>query len=54
MISFASGPWGHWALSIATGSRPRIEAYIDTYDANLNKALFDELHTDASRWATFW
>ena len=49
-ISFASGPWGYWALSIATAGRLRIEAYIDTNDANLNKTLFDELHAEAGTW----
>src|SRR4051812_35210560 len=43
-ISFAAGPWGYWALSIAAAGRLRIEAYIDSGDANLNKILFDELH----------
>lgn len=48
--SFASGPWGYWALSIATAGRLRIEAYIDTNDANLNKTIFDELNADAGNW----
>jgi Domain of unknown function (DUF4268) len=47
-ISFAGGPWGNWVLSIA--ERLRVEAYIDTNDATLNNALFDELHADARTW----
>ncbi len=49
-LSFASGPWGYWALSIATGGRLRIEAYIDSGDVRVNKTLFDELHADAGIW----
>lgn len=49
-ISFAAGPWGYWSLSVALDGRLRIEAYIDSGDASVNKALFDELHGDAGMW----
>ncbi|MDK3256748.1 DUF4268 domain-containing protein [Blastococcus capsensis] len=49
-ISFAAGPWGYWSLSVALDGRLRIEAYIDTGDASVNKALFDELRGNAQIW----
>lgn len=49
-ISFASGPWGYWSMSFAVGGRLRVEAYMDSGDGTLNKALFDELHSSAGDW----
>lgn len=49
-ISFASGPWGYWAMSFALGGRLRVEAYIDSNDGSINSALFDELHASADDW----
>jgi hypothetical protein len=49
-ISFASGPFGYWALSAAAEGRLRVEAYLDCGDAVRNKALFDDLAKDRRRW----
>jgi hypothetical protein len=49
-LSFASGPWGYWALSVAADKRLRIEAYIDSGERDLNKALFDEFRSEAAHW----
>ena len=47
-LSFASGPFGYWAISAAATGRLRIEAYLDSGDKVVNKRLFDELLADAS------
>lgn len=49
-VSFASGPFGYWALSAAEQSRLRVEAYLDTGDQADNKHLFDILASEAERW----
>ncbi|WP_069386306.1 DUF4268 domain-containing protein [Cellulosimicrobium cellulans] len=49
-LSFSSGPWGNWALVVSADGRLRVEAYIDSGDAGVNKALFDELQSDATSW----
>lgn len=49
-LTFASGPFGYWALSIDKSGRMRVEAYLDKGNGDLNKALFDELHTGATKW----
>ncbi|WP_231914089.1 DUF4268 domain-containing protein [Rhodococcus sp. LB1] len=49
-ISFSKGPFGYWCLSVISDGRLRVEAYIDTYEKGLNKALFDELAADAAGW----
>lgn len=50
-IAFASGPFGYWSISFDRSNRCQIEAYIDMSDANLNKALFDEMAAEADQWA---
>src|SRR3546814_8722710 len=40
-ISFSSGPFGYWCLSVIADGRLRVEAYIDTNNRELNKELFD-------------
>jgi len=47
-LSFASGPWGNWALVLANDLR--VEGYIDSGDAGVNKELFDEFQADAAAW----
>jgi hypothetical protein len=47
-LSFAAGPWGNWNLALA--NELRVEAYLDSGDAGVNKTLFDELHADAGAW----
>ena len=49
-ITFASGPFGSWGLSVVGDGRLRVEAYIDTGDETLSKALFDEFFAEASMW----
>lgn len=49
-ISFASGPFGYWAVSVASDGRLRLEAYLDTGDKALNKRLFDEFASSANEW----
>ncbi|OUS97342.1 DUF4268 domain-containing protein [Rhodococcus sp. NCIMB 12038] len=49
-ISFAKGPFGYWCLSVISDGRLRVEAYIDTYEKERNKALFDEFAADAEGW----
>ncbi|TFV64618.1 UNVERIFIED_ORG: DUF4268 domain-containing protein [Bacillus sp. AZ43] len=51
-LAFAAGPWGNWALVVANDGRLRIEAYLDSGNGDVNKALFDELHADAAAWET--
>lgn len=51
-VQFASGPFGYWGLSAATGSRLRIDAYLDCGDQVRNKELFDWFHADRHRWET--
>jgi Domain of unknown function (DUF4268) len=46
-LAFASGPFGNWTISVTNDSRLRVEAYLDTGDAAMNKILFDELHAEA-------
>jgi len=36
-LSFASGPFGYWCISIVDDSRVRVEAYLDTGDGETNK-----------------
>lgn len=49
-LSFASGPWGNWDIGAAQEGRLRVEAYIDSGDESVNKALFDELYAEAETW----
>ncbi len=46
-VAFSSGPWGNWALVVSGDGRLRVEAYIDSGDAGVNKALFDEFQSGA-------
>lgn len=48
-ISFASGPFGYWMISLDRDNRCHVEAYIDMTDKALNKALFDQMHAEAER-----
>ena len=36
--------------AVATAGRLRVEAHIETNDANLNKTLFDELQAEPNKW----
>lgn len=49
-LAFASGPFGYWAISVASDGRLRVEAYLDTGDQTVNKRLFDEFANEASHW----
>ena len=49
-ISFASGPFGYWAISFDRSNRCQVEAYLDMSDKSLNKALLDEMAADAEHW----
>ena len=49
-LSYASGPWGFWELVMA--NELRVEAYMDSGDAGVNKALFDDFHSTAATWET--
>lgn len=49
-LSFASGPFGYWAISVGADGQLRVEAYLDAGDKELNKRLFDELATGAAGW----
>jgi hypothetical protein len=49
-LAYAAGPWGNWDISVALDGRLRIEAYVDSGIAYVNKKLFDELQADASVW----
>lgn len=40
-LSFASGPFGYWALSVTQDRRIRLETYLDSGDQERNKRLFD-------------
>ena len=40
-LSFASGPFGYWAISVTQDRRIRLEAYLDSGDQERNKRLFD-------------
>lgn len=50
-VSYAAGPWGSWELGL-TNDLLRVDAYLDSGDAGVNKALFDEFHSDAAAWET--
>ena len=41
-LSFASGPFGYWAISVTQDRRIRLEAYLDSADQERNKRLFDD------------
>lgn len=45
-LNMASGPFGSYALSFASGERLRAEVYLDTGDHETTKALFDYLARD--------
>lgn len=49
-IAFASGPFGYWSLTALPDGRLRVEAFLDSGDGALNKALFDELAAAAPSW----
>ncbi|MFL6137628.1 MAG: DUF4268 domain-containing protein [Frankiaceae bacterium] len=49
-LSFASGPFGYWALSQIADGRLRVEAYLDCGDRERNKRLLDELAADREAW----
>ncbi len=40
-LSFASGPFGYWAISVTLDRRIRLEAYLDSGHQERNKRLFD-------------
>ncbi len=40
-LSFASGPFGYWAISVTQDRRIRLEAYLDSGHQERNKRLFD-------------
>lgn len=48
-LSFASGPWGSWDFSCGRDGRLRVEAYIDSGDAAVNLALFEQLQGEAAQ-----
>ncbi|MGW5148212.1 DUF4268 domain-containing protein [Rhodococcus koreensis] len=48
-IAFASGPFGNWGLVISD-DRLRVEAYLDTYNGDINNALFDEFAANSTAW----
>ena len=50
-LSFASGPFGYWAISFIADGRNQVEAYIDMGNRALNKALFDQIYAEADHWA---
>lgn len=47
-ISMASGPFGYYSISFATGERLRAEVYLDTGEQLSTKALFDYLERDST------
>ncbi|TKV57080.1 DUF4268 domain-containing protein [Nakamurella flava] len=49
-INFAGGRWGRWGFAFGQRSTLRVEAYIDSGSADLNKRLFDEIHSEAADW----
>jgi hypothetical protein len=49
-LSFASGPFGYWALSAVPEGKLRVEAYLDTGDREVTKELFDDFANDAEAW----
>lgn len=49
-LSFASGPFGYWAISVIATGHIRIEAYLDCGDRERNKRLLDTMESESSRW----
>jgi hypothetical protein len=49
-VSFASGPFGYWAISFTSDGQLRVEAYLDTQDKVVNKRLFDQFHDERNAW----
>lgn len=49
-IAFSSGPFGWWGLTATKERRLRVEAYIDTYNSVVNKAVFDHFADQADEW----
>ncbi|MFV3112817.1 DUF4268 domain-containing protein [Gordonia amicalis] len=49
-ISFASGPFGYWCLSVIADGRLRVEAYIDTNDRAVNRQLLREFAENRAMW----
>ncbi len=49
-LGYAAGPFGNWDLSVTQDKRLRVEVYLDTGDHDINKALFDELASEARVW----
>jgi hypothetical protein len=47
-LSFSSGPWGSGALATTKDGQVRVEASIDSGNAEVNRALFEELHAGAA------
>lgn len=47
-LSFASGPFGYWCISVTNMARIRLEAYLDSGDRERNKALFDQVEAEVS------
>lgn len=45
-LSFASGPFGYWAISVTQDRRIRLEAYLDCGDQGRNKRLFDHARSN--------
>ena len=50
-LSFASGPFGYWCISIPADGRVRVEAYLDTGDGETNKRIFDTFAANQPTWA---
>ena len=44
-VSFASGPFGSWALTVTSDGKLRAEAYLDLQDQELTKKLFDSFYS---------
>jgi hypothetical protein len=48
-MNFKSGPFGTYGIAFTKDQRLRVEAYLDA-SKQVNKALFDEVHTDRQAW----
>src|SRR5262249_2626303 len=49
-LSFASGPFGTWSMSVTAQGQLRVEAYLDSGNKERNKELFDETMAEAAKW----
>jgi len=48
-LSFASGPFGSWSMSVTAQGQLRVEAYLDSGDKERNKQPFDETLGEAAK-----